>query len=503
MRKLLIISIALLASCLTWAQPTVRPKAPKYISDKDLICSYNASTIWFGAYSSATVSAFTCPWTGVSMNYMHMSMPKDGYTKNDTSYDFSGNGTEYLHFEIWTDTDTRLSLKLAKASNGTDLTVSLKGGKWNVFDYNLVDDLGATTLNGVGFVRFKALDDDGADIYVDNYYFHHNVLSPTLTVGSPNADGVAAVTGILNAQSALLFLDEIQDEQYKDIVLYDFNSADYSEYPGENAFKTRWKAANPNAVFVVKWVADSYINRFSNKTNVGFLGTKKFYPKGDVEFVDGYDILHPTYNIGTLPDGKTISYTRKSISGIATTILPFDADVPDGVKAYEFSSVDGSVLKFSEVTEMSAFTPYIIEGSSLEVSSSTTKNNIVLKPEEVDVAGIAKFTGTFQTISATTTTADDNKFVLTAGGTSVEFKKSHGKIGAFRAFLKYTAASSRQFSVVFDDEATGVRPATMEELETLFNVYSIDGRQVKSKADTLIDMPAGIYVINGKKVVIK
>ena len=398
-------------------------------------------------------------------------------------------------------TDVTLNLKLSKNNDGSEKNdVILKACEWNHIDFPL-SELGPNNLEEVGTVRFKTLS-GACEFYVDNYYFHHNesFVEPELVIGSPDANGVRSVTGFFNWTSMTSFLEDIQDDGYKNTVLYDISTADFSEL--NLPFNIRMTAANPNALFCVT-SSDYRLAFILDKTNVCTISSNKLYPKGDLAFVDGYDILSPTYKLGNLPDGKTISYTRESISGIATTILPFDADVPDGVTAYEFSSVDGSVLKFSEVTEMSAFTPYIIEGSSLEVSSTATKNDVLLTPAEVDVAEIAKFTGTFQAISATTTTADDNKYVLTAGGTSALFKKSHGKIGAFRAFLKYTAASSRQFSVVFDDEATGVRPATTEELETLFNVYSIDGRAVKSKADTLIDMPAGIYVINGKKVVIK
>ena len=491
----------------------IRPSGPmsspgelEYNSDQDIICSYKGVTTWFGGYSGATLSSYTYPGTTQEIQYMHMVMPKDGYMKETTGYNFSANGTEYVHFEIWTPTNCSLSLKLAANSNGTDLTVNLTGGQWNSFDYDLVTELGATSLNGVGTVRFKALSDNGADIYVDNYYFHHRQApsTPKLEVGTPNAEGIAAVTGPVTVATVNDFLTEIQKDQYKNIVLYDLTGADYTSFPGSNAFTTRWTAANPNAVFVIKWVAASYSNRFVDKTNVGFvsIANKKFYRFGNVEFTDGYDILYPGYQIGTMdntPAESTISYNRASITGVATTILPFSAAVPTGVTAYEFSTFDTSQNKlvFTSVTTMEAFKPYIIVGSSMQVS--TSENVTAMQPASVDIAGVATFTGTFQAISAATTTAAGNMYVLS----SDVFKKSNGKIGAFRAYMTFNAAPSRNFSVVFDDETTGLRPATLEEMETLFNVYSIDGRVVKTKTDTMIDLPEGIYVINGKKVIIK
>ena len=489
----------------------VKPSAPvsppgdlEYNSDQDIICSSSGVTTWFGGYSSATVESYTYPGTTQEIQYMHMIAPKNGYMKNTTTYDFSANGTEYVHFEIWTQTNTNISLKLS--SGGNDLTRQLTGGQWNSFDLNLTTDFGATNLSAVGAVRFKALDDGGANIYIDNYYFHHKQVpsAPKLEVGAANAEGIAAVTGPITVATVNDFLAEIQDDQYKDIVLYDLTGADYSSFPGGGAFTTRWTAANPNAVFAIKWVAASYSNRFVDPTNVGFvsIANKKFYRFGNVEFTDGYDILYPGYQIGTMdntPAESTISYNRASISGIATTILPFSVAVPSGVTAYEYSTFDTSQNKlvFKSVSTMEAFKPYIIVGSSLQVS--TSENVTAITPASVDISGVATFTGTFQAIDAATTTAAGNMYVLS----SDVFKKSNGKIGAFRSYMTFTAAPSRNFSVVFGDETTGMRPATVEEMEALFNVYSIDGRIVKSKTDTMIGLPAGVYVINGKKVVIK
>ena len=36
-----------------------------------------------------------------------------------------------------------------------------------------------------------------------------------------------------------------------------------------------------------------------------------------------------------------------------------------------------------------------------------------------------------------------------------------------------------------------------------FNVYTIDGRVLQHGGETLIDLPAGLYIINGKKVIVK
>ena len=486
--------------------PMSPPDKPEYQSDKDIICSSNGVTTWFGGYSGAVLSPYTYPGTTQEINYMHMVMPKGGYMKETTNYDFSANETEYVHFEIWSQTDTQLSLKLSAASNGTDLTVDIIGGQWNSFDYDLVTELGANTLNGVGTVRFKALSENGADIYVDNYYFHHRQVpsAPKLVVGESDEEGVALVTGPITVETVTAFLTEIQDEKYKNIVFYNLVGANYDAFPGSGAFTTRWTAANPNALFGILWKANTYANRFVDATNVGFVNTtdKKFYRFGNVEFTDGYDMLYPTYSIGTVsgvtPEESTISYTREDITGTTTTMLPFTATVPEGVSAYEFSAADmtKNELTFTPVAEMQAFKPYIIVGSALNVS--TTANITQPTPAEVEVTTDMKLTGTFQAIA--TTTAEDNIYVLTANGETQQFTQAVGEgIGAFRAYLKLDAsAAAGPFTVVlYKEEPTGVK-AIAHGTETMNNTaFDLQGRCVRGH------LSKGLYVINGKKVVVK
>ena len=439
------------------AGPQTPPGDPEYKSDQDIICSKTGNSIWFGGYSGATVSSYTYPGTTTEIKYMHMEMPKNGYTKETTKFNFSTNEKEYVHIEIWTQTDVKLSMKLS--SGGNDLTKELTGGQWNSFDLDLAD-FGVTNLAEVGSVRFKALDDNGADIYVDNYYFHHRETppeDPKLVVGEPDEEGVSLVTGPITVETVTAFLTEIQDEKYKGIVFYNLEGADYSSFPGGGSFTTRWTAANPNALFGIKWVANTYANRFVDKTNVGFANTvdKKFYRFGDVVFTDGYDMLYPTYSIGTVggvtPEESVISYSRDNITAATTVVLPFTATVPEGVSAYEFSATDltKNELTFKPVAEMEAFKPYIIVGSALNVS--TTANITQPTPAEVEVATDVKLTGTFQAIA--TTTAEDNIYMLTANGETLQFTQSVGEgIGAFRAYLKLGAsAAAGPFTVVLSD----------------------------------------------------
>ena len=77
---------------------------------------------------------------------------------------------------------------------------------------------------------------------------------------------------------------------------------------------------------------------------------------------------------------------------------------------------------------------------------------------------------------------------------------------AFRAAVKIEKlpANAKNIILSFDGETTGISSVNNEEMISILgNVYSIDGKKVASSRDALVTLPAGIYIVNGKKVVIK
>ena len=50
---------------------------------------------------------------------------------------------------------------------------------------------------------------------------------------------------------------------------------------------------------------------------------------------------------------------------------------------------------------------------------------------------------------------------------------------------------------------TGIEDIVASPSKTTYDVYTIDGIQLKKNAKSINDLPQGIYIVNGKKVVIK
>lgn len=77
---------------------------------------------------------------------------------------------------------------------------------------------------------------------------------------------------------------------------------------------------------------------------------------------------------------------------------------------------------------------------------------------------------------------------------------------AFRAAVKIEnlPANAKNIILSFDGETTGITSINNDEMTSILgNVYSIGGKKVASSRDALVTLPAGIYIVNGKKVVIK
>lgn len=106
--------------------------------------------------------------------------------------------------------------------------------------------------------------------------------------------------------------------------------------------------------------------------------------------------------------------------------------------------------------------------------------------------------------TATELTPNSSYYVLVNNGENVEFQPLSGKytnnkvtIPAGKAYLNYAGAGAR-LGIVFDDETTGVQELKNSRIEGLKtgNYYNLSGQRVA--------MPTkGLYIVNGKKVVVK
>ncbi|GEM_PF-5792370 len=206
-------------------------------------------------------------------------------------------------------------------------------------------------------------------------------------------------------------------------------------------------------------------------------------------------------------DASQTADLRISNAGFATLMLPYDAALPEGVKAYSTSQAAEAtangcrVLKLVEEDALQANTPYIIEG----MPGTYTFSGLVTNTQDTYTNGW--LTGTFVARQAQAGT-----YVLqNNNGITGFYRVVAGKepqVGANRAWLSVPTEEGGAAEVtafVFgDDSATGIEG--VEAADRRVDVYTLEGVRVRTDvrmSEALKALPRGVYVVNGTKKAVK
>ena len=185
-------------------------------------------------------------------------------------------------------------------------------------------------------------------------------------------------------------------------------------------------------------------------------------------------------------------------NGYATfaSAYPLDlttANLPAGVKAYK-ASVSGKTVTFTALDQtVPANTGVLIEGTpsaSVDIPVVATGTAVTGNAFEVNTTG-ATFTG------------DDSYYYFGLVKNTLKFgvfDPSTTAIPASKAYLKVLKSSvdagARELNVVFEDEATGISAIPMNCEVMNNNYFDLQGRRVAQPTK-------GMYIVNGKKIIIK
>ena len=198
--------------------------------------------------------------------------------------------------------------------------------------------------------------------------------------------------------------------------------------------------------------------------------------------------------------------------GWNTLCLPFNVSLEDSPLAGATLKTLGSAsfsngtltLNFTEATSIEAGKPYIIKWDGGNNITNPFFENVTLSTDNTPVeTDIVSFVGSFSRIEF----PNENRSVLLMGGNSKLFYpdgEALSWVNACRAYFLlddgYTAGNPavsnvKNFVLNFDGDATGI-----DNLEFTIDkgYYTIDGRKIDGKPTV-----PGIYILNGKKVLIK
>ena len=192
-----------------------------------------------------------------------------------------------------------------------------------------------------------------------------------------------------------------------------------------------------------------------------------------------------------------------------TLCLPFAvADAKTAFDGAELREVDteksnGNTIVFKEATAIEAGKPYLIKwanSSSAAVNVEKKFEGVTLvaaaTPVEVNKGGIS-FNGFYKMTEASELGAS----VAAIGAGNKLFKVTEGKMKGFRAaFVLSSGAEATGYRVVIDGTATGIEDLVIDGVKANGRVYNLNGQYV---GNSLNGLQPGLYIQNGKKIVVK
>lgn len=284
------------------------------------------------------------------------------------------------------------------------------------------------------------------------------------------------------------------------------NNTNYTgNWPGAQA---TWLANLPNGNKLWKWEAEPS----ATPTHILFNDGQKDNTKktGDFAFTNGgyytpSGLFAITYSPINAESVNKITLRDFTANQFATLCLPYDVATSEletiGGKFYKYSSETDGVLYFSEASSLQAWNPYVY------IASETGKNlNSLTSKTAVSGSPLSVAHGNFTFVGTST----DKTLISNDNTTYYGYKKTDGtfvkvgttngaKIGAWKCyFTTPTAKAVKAKRSVFEGVATGI-----ETVKTLINhssndIYTIDGKKVTGNKQ-----PKGLYIYNGKKLIIR
>ena len=292
-------------------------------------------------------------------------------------------------------------------------------------------DVSAT---GVTEVSVADLDKNGKG------YVHLNAIK------LPWGDNTATLTAIklyketvAEPYSLVLSGEGVLTSDVAALLAKDYTSVDATGLTNDEAIEIA--TGNPNCLLVTT------AGKLSNSQNVVVGGTC-----ANLVLADANNYASP---IDFTAASATFSRKAKGYQGWSTVCVPFDAEVPAGVKAWTVAGVTGSVLNMAEATVIPANTPVLVQFDE-ETGLRLTASGVSIAKTAAPTANGNGLVGVY-----TKQQAPVGCYVLQSQEGTLGFYKVteavRPNVPAFRAYLNVVPASAKynSFSLKFS-EPTGI-----------------------------------------------
>lgn len=211
--------------------------------------------------------------------------------------------------------------------------------------------------------------------------------------------------------------------------------------------------------------------------------------------------------LATSADRYNVIMSRSFVEGWNTICLPYatTAAALNAQSVQQFASVDETGLNFAEVETLEANQPYLVYFDKVTETPVYQVAEITSTTPVSATKGDYTFVGSYDAVMSMSgkygiATVDDVQKIILGGANST--------LKATRAYFTKKGEQPAQVRINLfgmggdGDGTTGIDQIVNGGAQT-YDVYTLQGVQVLKGAASLNGLQKGIYIVNGKKVVIK
>ena len=197
-----------------------------------------------------------------------------------------------------------------------------------------------------------------------------------------------------------------------------------------------------------------------------------------------------------------VTLSRNFAANWNTICLPFDT-TPTTLGATQvqaFTACDGTTLTFTKTESMMANTPYLIYFEKAPATPLYISTEIKATAPTSVTHGNVTFVGNYEAgknmegLYGVSEKAGE-QYIMRGGKGST--------LGSTGAYFTVSGSEVNTLRIRLEGTGTGISDVEAGKGGQTFDIYSLNGIKVRSQATTTDGLPKGIYLINGKKHIVK
>jgi len=196
-----------------------------------------------------------------------------------------------------------------------------------------------------------------------------------------------------------------------------------------------------------------------------------------------------------------LKYTVKE--GWNTISLPFavtDLSVfGEGAKAYELTGYNDGALSFEPITALESGMPYVLYVETAAEANGNFKFGGVditaTEPVKVTAGGIATFAYFVPTYAPMAAGTMTGKYGVVPSTGKIQKGGANATMNGFRAYFELPAGTNGARMIIDGEDVTAIS-SIITDAENGNAIYNLNGQRVNAATK-------GVYIINGKKMIIK